>query len=229
MEKIIDPLLQSRTQKHTPTTNKSQKTSSAPNKITLTVENIVASVNVNAFIDLSALLERYKDIEKKENFPGAIVKLIKPRATILIFSSGKLVITGVKLVKYISIIVEKTIRKLKEAGMEIHEEPTVSIENIVCRADFGCAINLDMTSLSLNSAIYEPEVFPGLIYKIVDPYKICFLIFSSGKVICTGAKDLDIIKSATKDLALDLKRNKVLGREKEKIEKKLDLDLLDLL
>lgn len=212
--------------------NKSQSkssTSSSPNKITLTVENIVASVDVNTYIDLSVLLERYKDIEKKDNFPGAIVKLMKPRATILIFSSGKLVITGVKLVKYISIIVEKTIRKLQEAGIEIHEDPIVSVENIVCRADFGCSINLDITSLTLNSAIYEPEVFPGLIYKVTDPYKICFLIFTSGKVICTGAKDLKIIKQATKDLAIELKDNNVLDARKDNSEEKLDLDLMDLL
>ena len=228
MEKILN----STQQDHTKTSHMNAKSTSSSvslSKITLTVENIVASVDVNTYIDLPLLLERYKDIEKKENFPGAIVKLMKPRATILIFSSGKLVITGVKLVKYISIIVEKTIRKLQEAGIEITEEPRVSVENMVCRADFGCNINLDITSLSLNSAIYEPEVFPGLIYKVSDPYKICFLIFTSGKVICTGAKDLNIIKQATKDLAIDLKHNDVLGRSSEPPEEKLDLDLMDLI
>ena len=188
----------------------SESSSKRLNKITITVENIVASVDIKTKIDIQALLEKYKDIEKKDNFPGVIVKLTRPKGTILIFSSGKLVITGVKLLKYISIIVEKTVRKLKEIGTQILEQPEVTVQNIVCRADFGCNINLDMTSLSLDSAIYEPEIFPGLIYKVTKPEKVCFLIFSSGKIIITGAKNLEIVKLSTKNLALSLKHFNLL-------------------
>ena len=64
------------------------------NRVTLRIENVVASVKVGTFIDLDKLLEKYKDIEKKDNFPGLVVKMKNPKATILIFSSGKMVATG---------------------------------------------------------------------------------------------------------------------------------------
>ena len=196
------------------------------NKVTLRIENVVASVKVGTFIDLNKLLEKYKDIEKKENFPGLVVKMKNPKATRLIFSSGKMVCTGVRLVKHLPIVVEKVVKKMENAGIEIEMEPEVKIENIVVRGDFHQTINLDLTSLTLTRAIYEPEVFPGLIYKIPDP-KVCFLIFSSGRIICTGANDEKIIRSSVKKLALDLKRQGVLGNTKKKVDQ-LDLDLLDL-
>ena len=207
----------------------SESSSKGLKKITITVENIVASVDIKTRIDIQALLEKYKDIEKKENFPGVIVKLTRPKGTILIFSSGKLVITGVKLLKYISIIVEKTTRKLKEIGTQISEQPEVTIQNIVCRADFGCGINLDMTSLSLDSAIYEPEIFPGLIYKVSQPEKVCFLIFSSGKIIITGAKNIEVVKRATKKLAVSLKQMNLLGDTHELGDANLDLDVSEFI
>jgi len=112
--------------------------------------------------------------------------------------------------------------------VELTEDPDVKIENMVGRADFRTKINLDISSLVLDRAIYEPEVFPGLIYKVVEPHKICFLIFNSGKVICTGASDLEIIKTSLKTLAQTLKQNSLLGFEAEQKPEKLDLDLMDL-
>ncbi len=206
---------------------KTKKKKSMINHVSLRIENVVASVKIGDFIDLKKLLEKYQDIEKKENFPGLVVKIKNPKATILIFSSGKMVTTGIRLIKHVPIVVEKVVTKIKNAGIEITMEPEVKIENIVVRGDFHQSINLDMTSLVLNSAIYEPEVFPGLIYKVVNP-KVCFLIFSSGRIICTGANNEDVIRASVKKLALDLKKNDVLGNSKKKKETDENLDLLDL-
>ncbi|MHA1647865.1 MAG: TATA-box-binding protein [Promethearchaeota archaeon] len=198
-----------------------------PNRVTLRIENIVASVNFHCHLPLETLLEKYKDIEKKENFPGLIVKMKKPKATILIFSSGKMVCTGIRLTKYVPIVVEKVTHKIQNAGIEITQKPDIKVENIVVRGDFHSPINLDIASLALNRAIYEPEVFPGLIYKLTVPNKVCFLIFSSGRIICTGAHDNDVIKTEVKNLAKELKKHKVLGKQSQEIEK-IDLDLSDL-
>lgn len=200
----------------------------ASNKVILRIENIVATINTHLYIDLKLLMEKFQDIEKKENFPGIITKFTKPKATLLIFSSGKIVVTGVRLDTHIPIIVEKTLKKLSQAGIELEEEPEVKIENMVGRADFNTKINLDISSLVLDRAIYEPEVFPGLIYKVTEPEKICFLIFNSGKVICTGANNLDTIKISLKNLATKLKENHLLGQKEEDKPKTMDLDLLDL-
>ncbi|MHA1730218.1 MAG: TATA-box-binding protein [Promethearchaeota archaeon] len=181
--------------------------------VTLKIENVVASVRVSTYLNLEILTERYRDVEKKDNFPGLVIKIKRPKSTILAFRSGKMVITGTKNVKNIPIIVEKVSKRLEASGCELDMEPQVKVENIVASGDFHIPINLDLTSISLERTIYEPEVFPGLIYKVLDP-KVCFLIFSSGKIICTGAKNESIIRSAVRDLAKDLKNANILGSKK---------------
>lgn len=203
--------------------------SSKKSKVSLRVENIVVSVSLHQTIDLNKLTERYKDIQEKENFPGLVVKITKPKATILLFGSGKLVMTGIQLLEHIPIIMEKILKKLEDAEIFVTEEPTIKVENIVVRGDFHKKINLDLSSLLLDRAIYEPEVFPGLIYKILEPNQICFLIFSSGRIICTGANDLAIIKNEVKNLAITLKKEGVLGEIKKEPKETLDLDLLGII
>jgi len=197
------------------------------NRVSLRIENVVASINLGIELPLEKILDKYQDIEKKNNFPGLIAKMYHPKATILIFSSGKMVCTGVRLPKQIKSVVSKIISKIEKAGIEIENEPEVKIENIVVRGDFHQSINLDISSLILDSAIYEPEVFPGLIYKRIDP-KICFLIFSSGRIIVTGSSDEDLIKKSVKSLAIKLKENGVLGNLEKETKEERDLDLLNL-
>jgi transcription initiation factor TFIID TATA-box-binding protein len=205
--------------------DKKQNSDSKKNKVSLRIENVVASINLRCELPLDKILEKYKDIEKKNNFPGLVAKIYRPKATILIFASGKLVVTGVRLPNQIPTVVDIIIAKIRKAEIEIENKPIVKIENIVVRGDFHQSINLDITSLILESAIYEPEVFPGLIYKVAEP-KICFLIFSSGRIICTGSNNEDIIKKSVKKLAITLKNNGVLGDNG--IKEELDSDLLDL-
>ena len=182
------------------------------NTVTLKIENVVASVRISSYLNLDLLIERYRDVEKKENFPGLVIKIKKPKSTILIFRSGKMVITGTKNIKNIPIIVEKVVKRLKATGCELDMEPEIKVENIVASGNFHTPINLDLTSITLERTIYEPEVFPGLIYKVPVP-KVCFLIFSSGKIICTGAKLEAKIRIAVRDLAVKLKKAEILGRK----------------
>ncbi len=205
-----------------------QKSPPKQNKISLRVENIVASVTLHQKISLEQLLEKYKDIEEKDNFPGLVVKMTKPKATILLFSSGKLVMTGIRLLEHIPIIIDKITQKLKFADIELSQTPSFHVENVVVRGDFHKQINLDLTSLFLDRAIYEPEVFPGLIYKILEPNPICFLLFSSGRIICTGANDLGIVKREVKKLGITLKNKNVLGIKPDISPEKMDIDVLDL-
>ncbi|TFH29429.1 MAG: TATA-box-binding protein, partial [Promethearchaeota archaeon] len=153
-------------------TNKLPRKGPTSNRVILQIENIVATINIHIPIDLNHLLQLFHDVEKKDNFPGVITKFTKPKATLLIFSSGKIVMTGVRLENHIPLIVEKILKKFKLAGIHAEETPEVKIENMVGRADFKTKINLDTSSLVLERAIYEPEVFPGLIYKVINPEKI---------------------------------------------------------
>ncbi|MBN2157477.1 MAG: TATA-box-binding protein [Candidatus Lokiarchaeota archaeon] len=195
--------------------NLPKETSKTPS-ISLKVENVVASVRLASYIELETLTSHFSDVEEKTNFPGLVIKIKKPKSTILLFRSGKVVITGTKSVKSIPLIVSKVRNRLIELCIELDAEPKIRVENIVSSGSFHMPINLDLISLTLERTIYEPEVFPGLIYKVEEP-KVCFLIFSSGNIICTGAKNNKDIVTAVKDLAITLRDSGVLD-DQESIE-----------
>lgn len=182
--------------------------------ISLKVENVVASIRLASYIELETLTSQFSDVEEKTNFPGLVIKIKKPKATILLFRSGKVVITGTKSVKSLPTIVAKLRKRLIGLDIELDVEPKIKVENVVSSGSFGLPLNLDLISLTLDRTIYEPEVFPGLIYKVEEP-KVCFLIFSSGNIICTGAKHNKDIVTAVRDLAVTLKESGVLDQDSE--------------
>jgi transcription initiation factor TFIID TATA-box-binding protein len=162
----------------------------------LKIENIVASGVIANSIDLVALSEKVKNCElNKKRFPGAVYRIEKPKIACLIFSSGKIVMTGIRDHKALTDGLAFITKSLKGAGIDTLKEPKIAITNMVCSYDIGKIINLNKVVLALNveNIEYEPEQFPGLVYRIKDP-KIVALIFSSGKIILTGGKNLEDIK-----------------------------------
>jgi len=162
----------------------------------LKIENIVASGVIADSIDLVALSNKVKNCElNKKRFPGAVYRIEDPKIASLIFSSGKIVLTGIRNNKALTDGLATIIKSLKEAGIDTLKEPQVAITNMVCSYDLGKYINLNKVVITLNveNIEYEPEQFPGLVYRIKDP-KIVVLIFSSGKIILTGGKNLEDIK-----------------------------------
>ncbi len=177
-------------------------------KITGKIENIVASANLGENLDLEVLQKKYRDVIKKDNFPGVIIRISQPKATLLAFSSGNIILTGVKKMEHIPILTEKVIRKFKRSGLHINQIPSLTVQNIVASGDFHFRFNLDKIFFSLDNSMYEPEVFPGLFYKMTDP-KICFIIFSSGRIIITGAKSEKELWNSVKKFANKLKEKKI--------------------
>jgi transcription initiation factor TFIID TATA-box-binding protein len=162
----------------------------------LKIENIVASGVIADSIDLVALSNKVKNCElNKKRFPGAVYRIEDPKIASLIFSSGKIVLTGIRNNKALTNGLATIIRSLKEAGIDTLKEPQVAITNMVCSYNLGKYINLNKIVITLNveNIEYEPEQFPGLVYRIKDP-KIVVLIFSSGKIILTGGKNIKDIK-----------------------------------
>jgi len=113
--------------------------------------------------------------------------LKKPKTTTLIFRSGKMVCTGSKSERQARSAVLTVVDELKRNGIVISGKPDIQIQNMVASVVLGGFIDLEKTIYSLERPMYEPEQFPGLIYRMVDP-KVVMLIFSSGKLVCTGAK-----------------------------------------
>ena len=162
----------------------------------LKIENIVASGVIAESIDLVEFSGKVKNCElNKKRFPGAVYRIADPKIAALIFSSGKIVLTGIRNTKALTDGLAIIIKSLIEAGIEPLKEPRVVVTNMVCSYDLGRYINLNKVAVTLNveNIEYEPEQFPGLVYRIKDP-RIVVLIFSSGKIILTGGKNLEDIR-----------------------------------
>ena len=154
----------------------------------INIENVVASATLKQKIDLNSIVRLFPGVEyRPEQFPGLVYRLKKPKTATLIFSSGKMVCTGAKSEAQAKKAVTKVVDELKRNGMVILGKPEIQIQNIVSSAGLGGHIDLEKTTYSLKRTMYEPEQFPGLIYRMDDP-KVVILIFASGKLVCTGAK-----------------------------------------
>ncbi len=157
-------------------------------KATISIENVVASATINQKVDLNAVVKGYPGVEyRPEQFPGLVFRLKRPKTATLIFSSGKMVCTGAKSEKEAKRAVMKVVKELKKGGIIIISKPELKIQNIVASGGLGGMIDLEKAAYSLGHSMYEPEQFPGLIYRMEEP-KVVILLFASGKLVCTGAK-----------------------------------------
>ncbi len=165
------------------------------------IENVVATVvvEITENIDLNIIASKHEDVEyNPERFPGLVMRILKPKATILIFSTGKMVVTGMRKASEADRVVEKVLKNIRKAGIKV-SNPEITIQNIVASGDLHTNIDLNMAAIVMEYAMYEPEVFPGLIYRMQEP-KTVFLIFSTGRIVCTGAKKKEIVREAVKKL-----------------------------
>jgi transcription initiation factor TFIID TATA-box-binding protein len=168
-------------------------------KAVISIENVVASATLNQKVDLNAVVKGYPGVEyRPEQFPGLVFRLKRPKTATLIFNSGKMVCTGAKSEKEARRAVMKVIKELKKGGIIIISKPELKIQNIVASASLGGMIDLEKSAFQLGKTMYEPEQFPGLIYRMDDP-KVVILLFASGKLVCTGAKkEQDVYEAVQK-------------------------------
>jgi len=195
------------------------------------IENVVATVtlDITEKIDLTLLAKNYVNAEyNPERFPGLIMRLDKPKATILIFSTGKMVITGMRKAEEAKPVVEKVIKRMKKSKINV-SNPQILIQNIVASGHLHKNIDLNRASIVLEAAMYEPEVFPGLIYRMRDP-KTVFLIFSTGKIVCTGVKTKEVVEKAVEKLSKEVEEYGIAMDESETdlgdYEDEYDLDFI---
>ncbi|MDD1687575.1 TATA-box-binding protein [Methanoregula sp.] len=173
----------------------------------LKIENIVASAKVTDYLDLPALASQIKDAEyNKKRFPGVVLRMQDPKIAALVFGSGKVVLTGAKsldsLTKGLNIL-GNILRKL---DIDIPKKLEYKVQNIVTSADLATPINLNKIAVGFNldRIEYEPEQFPGLVYRLDNP-KVVVLLFGSGKLIITGGKVTEDAKKAVVKIVSDLK------------------------
>jgi len=188
-------------------------------KLDYKIENVVATVimKITEKIDLTKISRKYEDVEyNPERFPGLIMRINEPKATFLIFTTGKMVITGLRGADEASPGVKKVVKYIKKVGINV-SNPEITIQNIVASGDLHTYIDLNMAAIVLENVMYEPEVFPGVIYRMRDP-KTVFLLFSTGKVVCTGAKNKKIVRDAFLKLNHEVRELGVTKKSKANID-----------
>jgi transcription initiation factor TFIID TATA-box-binding protein len=164
-----------------------------PKDLDISIENVVATTSLDQKIDLLAIHKVFRNIEyRPKRFPGLVFRLKRPKTATLIFSTGKMVCTGAKSEKLARSAVRKVVRELKKQDIIILKRPEIVVQNIVASANLHGKIDLEAAADVLDNVMYEPEQFPGLIYRMRDP-KTVLLLFSSGKLVCTGAKSEDMV------------------------------------
>lgn len=168
------------------------------------LQNIVSTANLKCILDLREIALKAKNAEyNPSRFAAVIMRIKEPKTTALIFSSGKMVCTGARNEEE-SRLASRTFAKIiLKLGFPV-KFSEFKIQNIVASCDVKFPIRLEgLASSYLNFCSYEPEMFPGVIFRMLDPAKIVLLIFVSGKIVITGSKNReDIYKTYQKILPI---------------------------
>lgn len=157
------------------------------------IVNIVAIVKVKGAFNLTILAARINEIESSPKVQWLKMRLAPENYYIAFYKSGKFLVTGVKDFDQIDQVAKRVLARLKEAGIDADLE-SLTVHNIVATEKVDLNMTLEHLVLSLEDAkvSYEPEQFPGIFYK--DDYGISYTLFSSGKLIITGVKDIEIAR-----------------------------------
>jgi len=176
------------------------------------VVNIVASTRYASKLDVNTIADLLEIDFEQEQFPGMVYRIDNPKVCVLLFRSGKAVVTGAKNIESIDIAFNKLREDLLMHEFELWDEKDCEhvLHNIVVTCDI-CEdmgiekINLSklMLALPFEKTEYEPEQFPGLIYRLAES-GVVYLIFSSGKCVITGSNTFDIAKDAEVEIKRQL-------------------------
>jgi len=157
-------------------------------------------------LDLDMIAQSLNEAEyEPEQFPGLVYRLKNPKTATLLFRSGKANCTGAKNIEDVRKTIDIIAEKLKKLGMDIHKSLDIVVQNMVAMANLGGELNLTevATGLGLENIEYEPEQFPGLVYRLKEP-KVALLLFSSGKIVCAGARSTEDASKAVNKLSEEL-------------------------
>jgi len=173
------------------------------------IQNVVAVAVLDQKIDLPSIIKAFRNVENKPKFPGLVFRLKRPKTSTLIFGTGKMVCTGARSEKMARSAVKKVVSEMKKAGIIILGEPRISIENVVASADVGGDVDLEKASEVLDNILYEPDQFPGAIYRM-EELGVVILIFHTGKLVITGAKREEQVHEAADKIQTILMDNELL-------------------
>ena len=177
----------------------------AETKSSLKVQNIVATASLGKDVPLTKLARTQPNTEyNPETFPGLVLRIKEPKSAVLVFSSGNLVCTGTKSIAQVKQVINAVIKQLRKINVKVTEKPKITVQNIVASGSIDLKLNLNFLALELENTEYEPEQFPGLVYKLIEP-NATFLLFSNGKLVCTGTKNKQQLDDSMTQLTKNIK------------------------
>jgi transcription initiation factor TFIID TATA-box-binding protein len=177
----------------------------AKSKSNYQIQNIVATTSLEKPIPLVKLAKNQPNTEyNPKTFPGLVMRIKEPKSAVLVFSSGNLVCTGTKSVLQVKKVVQEVIKNLKKINIKITIKPKITVQNIVASGTINLKLNLNFLALEMENTEYEPEQFPGLVYKLIEP-NATFLLFSNGKLVCTGTKNKQQLEESMIQLLKNVK------------------------
>lgn len=186
------------------------KKESVGTKQDITIVNIVGTTSLEHDIPLEKMAATLPNTEyNPEQFPGLVIRIKDPKTSALIFSSGKVVCTGARTLEELDLCLQKIIKSLEKINIKIKITPVIKVQNMVASGSIGMDLNLNVLAMKLDNTEYEPEQFPGLVYKL-KAAKATFLLFSNGKIVCTGTKSEEEVHRSIDMLIVNL--NKVLKK-----------------
>uniref|UniRef100_A0A1L8DGW8 TATA-box-binding protein n=1 Tax=Nyssomyia neivai TaxID=330878 RepID=A0A1L8DGW8_9DIPT len=152
------------------------------------IQNCVSTVNLNCMLDLQKINCRTRNSEyNPSRFHGIVMRIRDPRCTALIFRSGKMVCTGARTEAASQLGTRKFARIIQKLGFPVQFRD-FKLQNLVATVDLRFPIRLEnLNQMHGQFSSYEPELFPGLVYRMVKP-RVVLLIFVNGKIVFTGAK-----------------------------------------
>ncbi len=169
------------------------------------IQNIVATTSLEKPVPLTKLARTQPNTEyNPETFPGLVLRIKEPKSAVLVFSSGNLVCTGTKSLAQVKRVVEEVIKQLKKINVKVTIKPKITVQNIVASGTINLQLNLNYLALEMENTEYEPEQFPGLVYKLDEP-NATFLLFSNGKLVCTGTKNRAQLEESMTQLLKNVK------------------------
>ncbi len=169
------------------------------------IQNIVATASLGKPVPLTKLARTQPNTEyNPKTFPGLVLRIKEPKSAVLVFSSGNLVCTGTKSTAQVKKVIDAVIKQLKKINVNITVKPKITVQNIVASGTIELKLNLNFLALEMENTEYEPEQFPGLVYKLVEP-NATFLLFSNGKLVCTGTKNRKQLEESMKQLLKNVK------------------------
>jgi transcription initiation factor TFIID TATA-box-binding protein len=169
------------------------------------IVNIVVSSSLEKKIPLEKMAATLPNTEyNPEQFPGLVLRIKDPKTSALIFNSGKIVCTGARSLEMVEKSILQIIENLKKIDIDIEITPVIAVQNIVASGNIGMKLNLNTLAIKLRNTEYEPEQFPGLVYKLKGT-RATFLLFTNGKIVCTGTRTREEVDEAVDKLIENLK------------------------